>query len=63
MSDDEVNKAIFAMKPWKAPGPDKFPVGFYQNLWGIVGRKMCEFVKKVRLNSGGIDRLIIEIFG
>jgi hypothetical protein len=27
--NDEVRKAIFYMNPWKAPGPDGFPAGFY----------------------------------
>ncbi|KAK2380517.1 phragmoplast orienting kinesin [Trifolium repens] len=29
----EVRSALFAMAPWKAPGPDGFPAGFYQSGW------------------------------
>lgn len=28
VSNEEVRKALFGMKPWKAPGPDGFPAGF-----------------------------------
>lgn len=34
------------MKPWKAPGPDGFPVGFYQKSWDVVCRDLCDFVRK-----------------
>ncbi|KAK2417953.1 hypothetical protein QL285_040194 [Trifolium repens] len=43
----EVKNALFAMAPWKAPGPDGFPAGFYQNGWRYVERSLCEFVKSV----------------
>lgn len=29
-SMQEIREALFMMDPWKAPGPDRFPVGFYQ---------------------------------
>jgi hypothetical protein len=35
------------MNPWKAPGPDGFPAGFYQYSWDIVGASVCDFVKNV----------------
>jgi len=50
VEDDEVKSAIFSMSPWKAPGPDGFPVGYYQKFWGIVGRSVCDFVKSVWSN-------------
>ncbi|PNX75251.1 ribonuclease H, partial [Trifolium pratense] len=43
-TNDEVKRALFAMQPWKAPGPDGFPAGFYQKAWGTVGGSVCEFV-------------------
>lgn len=33
----EVREAIFAINPDKAPGPDGFSAGFYQQFWDIVG--------------------------
>jgi hypothetical protein len=37
ISNVEIKSALFAMDPWKAPGPDGFPAGFYQNGWCEVG--------------------------
>lgn len=46
VGDDEVKQAIFNMGPWKAPGLDEFPAGFfffqifpagfYQQAWLLV---------------------------
>jgi hypothetical protein len=35
------------MHPWKAPGPDGFPAGFYQKSWDVVGENVRKFVEKV----------------
>ncbi|PNY10809.1 ribonuclease H, partial [Trifolium pratense] len=35
------------MHPWKAPGPDGFPAGFYQKSWDHVGETVCTFVENV----------------
>lgn len=35
VSRDEVHTTVIDMNPWKAPGPDGFPTGFYQKLWGL----------------------------
>ncbi|GAU31911.1 hypothetical protein TSUD_270960 [Trifolium subterraneum] len=47
ISKEEVKRALFNMHPWKAPGPDGFPAGFYQKSWEVVGETVCEFVNKV----------------
>src|SRR4051794_38906981 len=47
ISNDEIRRAMFEMQPWKAPGPDGFPAGFYQKSWGIVGAAVCECVTRM----------------
>lgn len=32
----EINNVVFDMEKNKAPGPDGFPVEFYQNFWEII---------------------------
>lgn len=57
IKDEEVKKDIFAVKPWKAPGPDGFLVGFYQKSWSIVRGKVCDFVKQAWNNPGSIAKV------
>ncbi|XP_075508178.1 uncharacterized protein LOC142545090 [Primulina tabacum] len=40
---EEIKRALFGMSPFKAPGPDGIPAGFYQKTWQIVGNSICEF--------------------
>ncbi|MCH86446.1 hypothetical protein A2U01_0007303, partial [Trifolium medium] len=47
ITNDEVKGAVFEMSPWKSPGPDGFPAGFYQQSWDTVGPTVCDFVKEV----------------
>lgn len=44
VKNEEIKRALFDIKPRKAPGPDGFPVDFYQKLWDIVGKNVCDFV-------------------
>jgi hypothetical protein len=50
VSIEEVRRAVFNMHPWKAPGPDGFPAGFYQRSWDIVGNAVHRFVVSVWQN-------------
>jgi hypothetical protein len=50
ISHMEVRDALFAMSPWKAPGLNGFPAGFYQNGWSDMGSSLCEFVKYIWSN-------------
>ncbi|KAI5390658.1 hypothetical protein KIW84_075816 [Lathyrus oleraceus] len=46
LKDEKVKKALYDMDPWKSPGSDGYPVGFYQNSWSIVGSKVCTHVRR-----------------
>lgn len=50
IEDEEIRHAVFKMQPWKAPGPDGFPTGFYHKAWDIVHINVCSFVKDVWRN-------------
>jgi ribonuclease HI/exonuclease III len=55
VSMEEVCNALSQMAPLKAPGPDGFPAGFYQDNWAEVGREVhsviVDFFKSAQLNS------------
>jgi hypothetical protein len=51
----EVKQALFAMTPWKAPVPDGFPAGFYQNGWNHVVASVCDFVRSIWNNPTDVD--------
>jgi hypothetical protein len=43
---DEVEEAIFQMEHNKAPGPDGFPVEFYQSCWEIIKNDLMALFRK-----------------
>jgi hypothetical protein len=53
----EIKKALFDMPTLKAPGPDGFPVLFYEKYWDIVGNNVI----KVVLNFFQDGRLLPEV--
>lgn len=48
---EEVEIVLKQMSPFKAPGPDGFNAGFYQDHWEIVGADVSKAVMEF-LNSG-----------
>jgi hypothetical protein len=53
----EVEKALFAMKPNKSPGPDGFTAGFYQRHWSLVKEDICYAVLTF-LNGGDMPEIV-----
>ena len=47
----EVIKALKAMHPSKAPGPDGFHAAFFQRYWHVVGEDVAQSVLNY-LNNG-----------
>lgn len=44
---EEVKTALFQMAPSKAPGPDGFPVQFFQKHWAVCGYEVTDIVNKI----------------
>jgi hypothetical protein len=44
VSREEVRRTVFSMKASKAPGPNGFSAGFFQNAWPIVGRDVTDAI-------------------
>uniref|UniRef100_A0A803NCJ3 Uncharacterized protein n=1 Tax=Chenopodium quinoa TaxID=63459 RepID=A0A803NCJ3_CHEQI len=62
----EIKNALFAMKPWKAPGPNGVPVGFYQKNWNWIQDYVIGAVQST-LSSGwriimNTESLISKVF-
>lgn len=47
VTKDEIDNAMFCMKPWKAPGSGGFQARFYQTNWNLVAPETYDFVKKM----------------
>ena len=40
VSDDEIREGLWALKPYKAPGPDGLHAGFFQRFWPTIKESM-----------------------
>ena len=47
VTDAEIKDSLWALKAFKAPGPDGLHAGFFQRFWLIVGDSVKEEVQKV----------------
>ena len=46
VDDEEIRDALWAFKPFKAPGRDGLHAGFFQHFWHDVKDSICDEVKK-----------------
>ena len=54
ISEDEVKKAIWSLRPDKAPGPDGFPICFYRIFWSLVKKDLMRLISWMEKgNMGG----------
>ena len=44
--DDEIFKAVCSLGGDKALGPNGFPMFFFQKLWKLVGKDVCDAMKE-----------------
>jgi hypothetical protein len=51
--DDEIEQALFLMKPNSSPGPDGFTVGFYIKNWNLLKNNISR-VARGFLEGGGM---------
>lgn len=45
-TDEEIEIAMNQMHPTKTPGPNGMAPIFYQNFWKIVGKNICNVVRR-----------------
>lgn len=55
--DEDVRSGLWALKSFKAPGPDGIHAGFYQHFWHEVGNSVYEEVKKIFRDGKVSDQL------
>jgi hypothetical protein len=56
-SAKEIKAALFEMYPTKAPGPDGFPVHFFQRNWDVCGEEVTEAVLRVLQGQDSPDSI------
>lgn len=59
--EEEVRQAIFDLECDKAPGPDGFPMAFFQRLWKETKDEILTFLKEIHLR-GKLSRNLYESF-
>ena len=59
VNEEDVRDGLWALKPFKAFGPDGLHAGFFQQFWSDVGRSVCSVVISA-FNSGVILEYLNE---
>ncbi|CAM8880508.1 unnamed protein product [Rhodiola kirilowii] len=64
-TESEIKMALFQLYPFKAPGLDGFPTGFFQKFWNVIRQDFIEAFFSI-LNEGAVppgcnDTLIVLI--
>ncbi len=54
---EEVRRAIFACGPDKAPGPDGFPLVFFQRFWSAITPDIMEVFARFHIGSISLDAI------
>ena len=47
VSEQEIHKAMFSLKPYKAPGMDRLHARFFQHFWNFLGQSIIEEILAV----------------
>ena len=47
VSEQEIHKVMFSLKPYKAPGMDKLHAGFFRHFWNVLGQSVIEEILAV----------------
>lgn len=58
-SNEEIKKVVFSFEGSKSPGPDGFPMFFFQMYWSVVGKDVTDAVKEFF----GAKRILKEVNG
>ncbi|XP_050238477.2 uncharacterized protein LOC126687968 [Mercurialis annua] len=64
ITKEDIHRALFQMMPWKSPGIDGIPAGFYQNQWPVVGISVCNLIKRIFQNGemdNDLNRTLISL--
>jgi hypothetical protein len=54
---NDIKKVVFEMKHNSAPGPDGFPVEFFQNFWDLIQMDVWNLFKDFYVGNLDIERL------
>jgi hypothetical protein len=55
--EEEIKEAIFQMKHNTAPGPDGFPVEFYQVFWNVIKEDLMALFREFHKGSLALNSL------